>query len=151
LCVLPLLRLVPPNKIRAYSNYINDAGLDEPYHILLPTQLFFDITDVIPAIALYYLLQQGAEPPSTPLLLAALVVSATHLVLSMWDQGFLHLLTLQGAVLRDVMFIVSDLAGLLAVGWFVRGKLRRHGLVLGVGIVCLLVSYLILKGMAGYQ
>ena len=133
------------------SNYINDSGPHQSYHILLPTQLFFDITDVIPAITLYTLLQEGSDLPSVHLLLASVIVSATHLLLSAWDQGFVHLFTLEGAVLRDAMFIVSDLAGLIGVGWFMPGGLKRKGRALGTGIIILLVSYLVLKRIVGYR
>jgi hypothetical protein len=132
------------------SNYINDAGLHLPYHILLPTQFFFDITDVITAVTLYSLLQDGKDLPPTPMLLSSMIVSATHVILSAWDQGFIHLLTLDGAVLRDAMFLVSDIAGLIAVARFTPGGLKRNGKVLGLGIVCLLSSYLTLKWVAGY-
>lgn len=102
-------------------------------------------------MALYNLLQEGGDLPSTHLLLASIIVSATHVILSAWDQGFIHLLTLDGAVLRDAMFIVSDLAGLIGVGWFIRGGLRSHRKLIGLGIIALLSSYLALKWMAGYR
>jgi len=132
-------------------NYINDAGPHESYHILLPTQLFFDVTDVIPGIALYSLLPESNRLPPAWLLSASLTVSSAHLVLSVWDQGFVHLITLQGAVVRDAMFIVSDLAGLLGVGWFLQSPLRKHGRPIGIGIIVLLVSYFLLKRTVGYR
>jgi hypothetical protein len=133
------------------SNYINDAGPHQDYHILLPTQLFFDVTDVLPGLALYTLLQDRKTLPSGWLLLASLIVSATHLVLSIWDQGFIHLLTMKGAVIRDAMFIVSDLAGLFGVGWYLHGGIRKSGRALGIGTGILLVCYLALKRIAGYR
>jgi hypothetical protein len=148
-CTLRLQQPPPSNPFP--SNYINDTGPHEKYHILLPTQLFFDITDVVPAIALYSLLQESNKLPPPELLLASMVVSATHIILSAWDQGFIHLLTLQGAVLRDAMFAVSDIAGLIGVGCFLPGGLRRNGRVLGTGIICLLMLYLALKSTVGYR
>jgi hypothetical protein len=142
---LSLFRACPTN-----SNYINDASPHQSYHILLPTQLFFDITDVIPGVALYFLLQRSADVPPAWLLSTSLIVSAAHLFLSVWDQGFIHLVTLKGSVLRDAMFVVSDLAGLAAVGWYIRDRVKRGGRVLGVGVGVLLVSYFMLKRVAGY-
>ena len=63
----------------------------------------------------------------------------------------MHLLTLEGAVLRDAMFIVSDLAGVLAVGWFVRARLRRHAAWFAIGTAGLVSLYLALKSIFGYR
>jgi hypothetical protein len=152
------------------SNYINDASPNQPYHILLPTQLFFDATDIIPGLALYTLLQQQHHrqihdsvydnerdndtlPASSLLYTASMAISAAHLILSVWDQGFINLFTFKGAVLRDVMFIVSDLASLMGVGWIMRsrGQLRKMGRKLKIGVIGLVVTYLLLKKRVGYS
>jgi hypothetical protein len=48
------------------------------------------------------------------------------------------------------MFVVSDLAGLAAVGWYIRDRVKRGGRVLGVGVGVLFVSYFMVKRVAGY-
>jgi hypothetical protein len=132
------------------SNYLNDAGNLKPYHMLMPTQLFFDITELVPAVALYSLLPRHALPNHN-LLLCSMVISFTHLFLSLWDQGFAHILFAQGPMLRDATLATSDLLGLLCVGWIIRGRLKKDIWVLSFSTLSLLSLYLVIKGVAGYR
>ena len=91
--------------------YLNDAKPDKLFNRLLYTQIFFNITDLYPALSLYLLLPQGAR--ISPLLLRiSISISFVHIVLSLWDQGLSHIISQKGAVVRDIMFVVSDFAAL---------------------------------------
>lgn len=91
--------------------YLNDAKPDKLYNRLLYTQIFFNITDLYPALSLYLLLPQGAR--ISPLLLnISLSIAFVHIILSLWDQGLSHIMSQKGAVARDIMFVVSDFAAL---------------------------------------
>src|ERR1700722_10702257 len=119
--------------------------------MLLPTQLFFDVTDIIPGFTLYTLLRQSTGRPLPWLLYSSMIVSATHTFQSLWDQGFAHIISLRGPVIRDAMLAVSDLAGLVGVGWYVRDRLQKDRGILGIGTGILVMSYLILKRITGYS
>jgi phosphoglycerate-specific signal transduction histidine kinase len=91
--------------------------------------------------------------PSPRLLSTSLTISASHIFLSLWDQGLNHLLTSSGAVLRDLMFVLSDLAAVVVFVYFLRPRLRRpaaRGRLL-LSIITLSASYLVLKRLAGYD
>ena len=77
----------------------------------------------------------------------------SHIFLSLWDQGLNHLLTGSGAVLRDLMFVLSDLAAVVVFVYFFRQRLRRpaaRGRLL-LSIITLSALYLLLKHLAGYD
>lgn len=132
--------------------YLNDAKPDRSFNRLLYTQIFFNITDLFPALSLYLLLARGTH--ISPLLLnISISIAFVHIVFSLWDQGLYHILSLKGAVVRDIMFVVSDLAALAV--FFLRSS---NSTFLGNGFriqlpFCILwfFIYFIIKAWVGYD
>ena len=85
-------------------NYFNDRIMH-----LFWTQFFFDVTEFIPAIVLYYLLDKRVILP-TSVLIAAQSTNLAHIFLSLKDQGFLNILFLidTRTIMRDLAFLISD-------------------------------------------
>jgi hypothetical protein len=135
--------------------YLNDAKPDESFHRLLYTQMFFNITDLFPALSLFLLLPRGAH--ISPLLLdISLSVSFVHIILSLWDQGLSHIIFLKGAVVRDIMFVVSDAAALAVFLLSSTGTGKSLFLVNGSRVqitlcIVLFSVYFIIKAWAGYD
>ncbi|TDL17307.1 hypothetical protein BD410DRAFT_554205 [Rickenella mellea] len=169
-------------------NYLNDLSPspDSHIHILAYTQFFFNITDLIPALALYILLPDRAHaapsnsyeltherdsPPDDTIsttgkgrhqnqyrqdnfLSLSVSISAAHVILSLWDQGLVHILRGKGAVGRDVSLLASDMAGLLGVSPFLPCRWHHwhgHSKNILVGTVLMCGMYAIVKNIAGYD
>lgn len=97
-------------------NYTNDR-----IYYLLPTQLFFVLTQWLISIPLYVLLDRKIHervPPMTVTM--AMAVSLAHLLIALQDQGFKHLVlafgsTRPGHSLRDLLLLLSDLVPVLSL------------------------------------
>jgi len=86
-------------------NYINDR-----IWWMLPTQYFFVASEWVPCICLFYLLDKRVLLHHNVLVLAS-AVSLTHVLCSLEDQGFSHLLNggIQAAIqVRDLSFFIGD-------------------------------------------
>ena len=125
-------------------NYLNDAHHYSDMGVLWPTQLFFSLTDLLPAYTQHILLARGSTLPNT-VLRCSLVVSVTHVFLALWDQGATHILTAHALAGRDVMFLLSDVAGVLAVAPFTDMKAGEGLRKMGMGGGGLGLFYLGLK------
>lgn len=115
--------------------------------VLWPTQLFFSLTDLLPAYAGYSLLATGPLPPHN-LLQSALVISCVHILLALWDQGAIHILTLHHLASRDVGFLVSDIAGVVMVAPYIKVRTKDKSRMLWGGAI-LSIFYLVLKAYSG--
>ena len=131
--------------------YLNDAKPHKLYNRLLYTQIFFNITDLYPAFSLYLLLPRGAR--ISPLLLnISLSVSFVHIILSLWDQGLSHIMSLKGAVARDIMFVVSDLAAFAVFLQASNPVFLKNGFRVQITVCIVLFSvYFFIKVWAGYD
>ena len=129
--------------------YLNDAKPHKSFNRLLYTQLFFNLTDLYPALSLFLLLPRGAR--ISPLLLnMSLSVAFVHIILSLWDQGLPHIMSLKGAVVRDIMFVVSDLAALAVL--LLRAPNSVNGFRVQVTLCIVWFSlYFIIKAWSGYD
>lgn len=129
--------------------YLNDAKPDRSFNRLFYTQIFFNITDLYPALSLFLLLPRGAR--ISPLLLnISLSVAFVHIVLSLWDQGLSHIMSLKGAVVRDIMFVVSDLAALAVLLLRTSNSVNAFRVQVMLSIVLFSV-YFIIKAWSGYD
>lgn len=81
---------------------------------LFYTQTYFNVTELIPAMALYQLLPRKSRPNEVFLILAMSTCIA-HQYLSIADQGWQHLIHLDAHLIRDFAFIASDLCGVLPI------------------------------------
>jgi hypothetical protein len=94
-----------------YGNYYNWWStwnyLNDEWYMMLRTQMFFNLTEFIPSISLYVLVDAAAKPSKTFMLISA-SVSIAHLFLSLSDQGWYHIATITGKIQRDIAFIISD-------------------------------------------
>ena len=134
--------------------YLNEAKPDKSFNRLLYTQIFFNITDLFPALSLFLLLPRGARISSL-LLNISLSVAFIHIILSLWDQGLSHIISLKGAVARDIMFIVSDFAA-LAVLLLQASNSESVFLVNGFRVqialcIVLFSVYFFIKAWSGYD
>ena len=70
-------------------------------------------------------------------------------MLALWDQGAVHILTRDPLASRDMMFLASDVAGVLAVAPYT--DLRSGGGLkkIGGGVLILSMFYLALKTYVG--
>ncbi|KAG2178354.1 hypothetical protein INT44_001504 [Umbelopsis vinacea] len=84
--------------------------------------MFFNITEFIPSLSLYVLLDEDAKPSKFLMLISA-SVSMAHLFLSLSDQGWYHIATITGKIQRDIAFIISDLV-LLSINMMELSKMR---------------------------
>lgn len=116
--------------------------------VLWPTQLFFSVTDFVPAYVAYCLLSIGAAP-SNQLLKLALCISSAHILLALWDQGAVHILTRDSLAFRDMMFFASDVAGVLAVAPYTELRSGDGLKEIGNCVIILSVFYFALKTYVG--
>jgi hypothetical protein len=116
--------------------------------VLWPTQLFFSITDLVPAYVAYCLLAIGSAP-SNQLLKLALCISSAHIFLALWDQGAVHIFTRDSLAYRDLMFFASDVAGVLAVAPYTELRASDGLKEIGNCVFILSVFYLALKAYIG--
>ncbi|ORZ35436.1 hypothetical protein BCR44DRAFT_42354 [Catenaria anguillulae PL171] len=114
----------------ATFNYINDS-----FFALLPTQMFFNLTELVPAISLGPLVRSHSKLVSPLVSAAAMAVAVSHIILSLSDQGWAHLFNRvynNGWAflgVRDGMFLAGDLASvLILLAWGGRGKGRGSGI-----------------------
>ncbi|KAI8578207.1 hypothetical protein K450DRAFT_248661 [Umbelopsis ramanniana AG] len=98
-------------------NYLNDS-----FYMMFTTQMFFNVTEFIPSLSLYVLLDEDAKPSKFLMLISA-SVSMAHLFLSLSDQGWYHIATITGKIQRDIAFIISDLV-LLYINFMELTKMR---------------------------
>jgi hypothetical protein len=98
-------------------NYLNDE-----FYLMFRTQLFFNVTEFIPSLSLYFLLDANNKP-SKLLTQASIAISLAHLFLSLSDQGWYHIASLTGKIQRDIAFIISDVI-LLVINIGELSKLR---------------------------
>lgn len=98
-------------------NYLNDQ-----FYMMFTTQMFFNVTEFVPSISLYVLLDADAKPSKFLMLISA-SVSMAHLFLSLSDQGWYHIATISGKIQRDIAFIISDVV-LLAINTMELSKMR---------------------------
>ncbi|KAI9139695.1 hypothetical protein BKA69DRAFT_621977 [Paraphysoderma sedebokerense] len=143
----------------ASFNYINDRFFE-----LWPTQLFFNITEIIPSITLFHLTDSYATVPS-PFLALSLTVSFSHIYLALEDQGWAHLVSAaQGGGespgweflnVRDLMFLLGDsfaiFAMLIAGGGRWRWSTKAKILTMVGGVVFWKIFYAIIKAIYGYR
>ena len=131
--------------------YLNDAKPDKLFNRLLYTQIFFNITDLYPALSLFLLLPRGAR--ISPLLLnISLSIAFVHIILSLWDQGLSHIMSLKGAVARDIMFVVSDFAALAVLLRASNSVFLKNGFRIQIAICAVWFSvYFSIKAWAGYD
>ena len=98
----------------------------------------------MPACAAYSLLGDGFTPSNTALRVA-FAISLAHVLLALWDQGAVHIVSGHHLAARDMMFFVSDVAGMAMVLPYVElrsgGGLRKTA----GGVVALGALYLALK------
>ena len=131
--------------------YLNDAKPDKSFNRLLYTQIFFNITDLYPALSLYLLLPRGARI-SPRLLNISLSIAFVHIILSLWDQGLSHLMSLKGALARDIMFVVSDSAALAVFLKASYSAFLKDGFRVQITLCFIWISvYLVIKTWAGYD
>lgn len=116
--------------------------------VLWPTQLFFSLTDLLPAYLGYYLLASGPPPPQS-IIQSALSVSCAHIVLALWDQGAVNILTGSSLAYRDMGLFASDGAGVLFAAPFTNFKCNGGIKLIGLKIFLLLVFYQLLKAYTG--
>jgi hypothetical protein len=120
----------------------DDAG------VMWATQLFFSLTDLIPAYIGYCMLAANISPPQH-IMQTSLAISVAHIILAMWDQGAAHIVTGSSLVYRDLGFFISDLAG-VALAVPVKEMRERSALkVLGAKVAGLVVVYQVLKVYTG--
>lgn len=132
-------------------NYLNDRPPDRAVNRLFYTQTYFNLTEIIPAAGLYYLLLKGSKPSSS-FLLWGISTSLAHLYLSLADQGWAHLVSIHPYLLRDVTFLASDLGGLIPLCWHLgRSKAWDHKIRLVGLTVMQLAVYGCVKTLAGYD
>ncbi|KAM3579165.1 hypothetical protein VKS41_008386 [Umbelopsis sp. WA50703] len=109
-----------------YGNYYNWWStwnyLNDEFYVMFSTQMFFNVTEFIPSLSLYFLLDANAKP-SKLLTQASIGISMAHLLLSLSDQGWYHIATISGKIQRDIAFIVSDVV-LLVINIGELSKLR---------------------------
>jgi hypothetical protein len=131
--------------------YLNDAKPHKSFNRLLYTQLFFNITDLSPALSLFLLLPRGAR--ISPLLLnISISVAFVHIFLSLWDQGLSHIIFLKGAVVRDIMFVVSDFAALAVLLLRASNSVNASGFRVQVTLcIVWFLLYFIIKAWSGYD
>jgi hypothetical protein len=131
--------------------YLNDAKPDRSFNRLLYTQIFFNITDLYPALSLFLLLPRGAR--ISPLLLnISISIAFVHIVLSLWDQGLSHIISLKGAVVRDIMFVVSDFAALAVLLRASKSVFLVNGFRAQITLCIVWFSvYFIIKAWMGYD
>ncbi|RUS28766.1 hypothetical protein BC938DRAFT_481465 [Jimgerdemannia flammicorona] len=137
-------------------NYLNDQ-----FYPLFATQFFFNLTEFIPSALFYFLIHPTTYLPR-PFLLLSLSTSLSHIILSMGDQGWKHLITGTGMLARDLMFLVGDAVGVVMVLYELtwrRGETGRApkrvtigevGAVV-LGVVGMKVLYAIIKTVYGYD
>ena len=131
--------------------YLNEAKPHKLYNRLLYTQIFFNITDLFPALSLFLLLPRGSH--ISPLLLnISLSIAFVHIILSLWDQGLSHIMSLNGAVARDIMFVVSDFAALAVLLRASNAAFLANGLRFQIAL-CIIwfLVYFLIKAWAGYD
>ena len=129
----------------ALFNYTNDR-----IYYLLPTQLFFVITQWAISIPLYILLDRSTHKSISPILTGvATTMALAHLILALEDQGFKHLFlafkaTRQGHAARDLLFLLSDLLPLVSLGHIsgFPGQNRLRRILGGVGVLWALYAIL---------
>lgn len=136
--ILPLVLLFQYN-FTCMWHYLNDRF----FSILFSVQLFFCATSFIYAVALYHLLDRQARLPD-PLLLTALGVLFSHIFIALYEQGWDHLLKWNAhpsLVLRDGMFLFSDLALFLYLGRLVGRPTSPRLTVFGVTVLVCVVAF----------
>ena len=135
-------------------NYVND----HIYH-LFATQMFFVVTEWLPTITLFYLLDaQGEDKERLPRhwVLASQAVSLCHIFASLEDQGFRHIFRLEpvrwGIVLRDSALLLSDAVPFVVVYYCMWDVLRSRWNSAGIvaGALVLWGFYLGIKFIFGY-
>lgn len=104
------------------------------------------MTDLLPAYAAYWLLEKDTSPPRA-VLQTSLVVSVSHIILALWDQGAIHILENHHLAARDLMFFASDLAGVLIVLPYAMVTSKQSWRKIGGGVAGLSTSYLLLKSV----
>jgi hypothetical protein len=111
-----------------YGNYYNWWStwnyLNDEFYMMFRTQMFFNLTEFIPSISLYVLVDTDAKP-SKKFMLVSAAVSIAHLFLSLSDQGWYHIATITGKIQRDIAFIISDVI-LLAINFRELAKMRAN-------------------------
>jgi hypothetical protein len=130
-------------------NYLNDRI----YH-LLGTQLFFVVTQWLISVPLYLLLEVDSVLPLA-VLTGAQATATTHLVVALQDQGLYHLFvepfrTFHSHILRDALFLVSDIAPLIVLFYMTRIPTLSMGILLVSLVAIMWGSYAILRVIFPY-
>jgi hypothetical protein len=144
-------------------NYINDArhwskmgeqpstfSLNQPncLGVMWATQLFFSLTDLVPAYIGYSMLAANTSPPQH-VIQTSFAISVAHIILALWDQGAVHIFTGSSLVFRDLGFFISDLAGVALAVPVAEVRERSAVKVLGAKVGGLVVVYQALKIFTG--
>jgi len=105
-------------------NYINDRE-----YSMLRSQMFFTLTELVPALCLALLCDARMCAP-TGLLYGSLYISLSHIALALTEQGFAHLFVKASRAntptflqARDLLFLVCDT---LTAGFFLVELRKQH-------------------------
>jgi hypothetical protein len=141
----------------ATFNYINDS-----WYGLLPTQMFFNVTELIPALIIAPYANANYIMNNSTLRTLGLSVALAHMYLALGDQGWAHLF--QQALdqkspfaflkIRDGMFVLGDTATVvILVLWGSRGHRSRIPFFVTLGVLTgtWVGIYVCMKQVYGYQ
>jgi len=136
-----------------YSWWTTWNNINDRIHFLLPTQTFFTLTELIPAICLAHLVDKKGLV-KYQLLLCANVIAMSHIYLALEDQGFEHLFlqrnSRKGTSTRDFFLLLGDLITIVTISSRIESRKGAFWNYL-CGIIFLKFNYWIIKRTYGYS
>ena len=126
------------------AHYWNDRIL-----YLLPTQMFFSVTNVVYAVPIYHALDTQVALPEVTVVAAQAMLSS-HILIALWEQGWEHLTRFNTAsvlIARDGMFLLCDAVMLVfLVQRFSRPRTKRACVVFAGTVFATLAVFRLVRG-----